>query len=308
MNQAFTEGLSRFFDQYSSTRGLVDSLIRAKSHPQEILILLCSRIDALASSAASEDEPSGRSFTRFVTIYSGCSKLFDSVSVGDLYYELDYHLWMLPGILEKAGRIRIFSRLNEPILRLLVDSEIALTQEEAQRLMKRILRALRRHFRATPNQPRTKRPLASANQIVQAVQDEFSGSRSGPLPQALEKAINPLISSKTLGRILYQRFRCEAIHGGRVLIEESRFFSERKPYWKPLRSKFYGPFQLVEFPAKFLASLFSNCLRNYRKRLEATGKVPPNVHFEMFSNDPFTNLDLLDGTLLPRGRTALPKL
>lgn len=307
MEEGLNKRLNRYFDQFSSTRDLVNGLIQAKSHPQEILILLCSRIDALASSAASEDEAKGKSFARFVTTYSGRSKLFESVSVGDVYYELDYHLWLLPGMLEKAGRIRVFSRLNEPILKLLVDSEIALTLREAQRLIKRIKRALHNHFRVAPNQRRRKRPLASANEIEQAVLNEFSGSHSSAQKDALRKGIDPLISSKTLARILYERFRCEAIHGGRVLIEEARFFAEREPYWKPIYSEFYGPFQFVEFPAQFLASLFSNCIRHYRKRLEVMHKVPPNVHFEMFADHPFSYLDLLDESLLPHGRTALPK-
>jgi hypothetical protein len=124
---------------------------------------------------------------------------------------------------------------------------------------------------------------------------------------ALPKALERLISSKTLARILYERFRCEVIHGGRVLIDEQRFFAEKEPYWKPLYSEFCGPFQLIEFPAQFLTSLFSDCIRNYRKRLESTGKLPPGIHFEIFGDDIFGYLDVLDENLLPRGRMALPK-
>jgi hypothetical protein len=307
MNENLSQGLDRVFGRFASTKELVDGLIRSKSHSQEILILLCSRIDALASGAAAEDEPRGRSFTGFLATYSGQPKLFDWVSAGDLYYELAYHSWLMPGMLEKPGRLRVFSRLNEPILKLLVDSDIALTQEDAQILIKRIQRGLRKHFRVAPNQPRRKQPSASVNGVRQAILDEFSGHRSRGNSEALRKALDPLVSSKTLARILYERFRCEAIHGGRVLIDETKFFSEKEPYWKPMYSEFYGPFQLVEFPAQFLASLLSDCIRNYRKRLEVTGKLPPNVHFEMFPEDPFGRLDLLDETLLPRGRTALPR-
>ena len=72
-------------------------------------------------------------------------------------------------------------------------------------------------------------------------------------------------------------------------------------------SEFYGPFQLIEFPAQFLALLLADCIRNYRKGLEAKGKVPPNVHFEMFPDDPLGHSDLLDETFLPSGRVAVPK-
>jgi hypothetical protein len=123
-----------------------------------------------------------------------------------LYYELDYHLWLLPGMLEKAGRIQTFSRLNEPILRLLVDSEIALTQEEAKHLLERIRRALRKHFRVAPGQPLKKSPMASAREITAAVLAEFRGVHTSASKTALPKALDPLINSKTLERILYERF------------------------------------------------------------------------------------------------------
>lgn len=72
-------------------------------------------------------------------------------------------------------------------------------------------------------------------------------------------------------------------------------------------SEFYGPFQFVEFPARFLSSLLSQCIQNYRRRLEATGKVPPDVHLEMFPEDPLEYAELIDEDLLPKGRIAVPR-
>lgn len=307
MDRILADGLDQFFSQYLSTQKLVNSLIDAKSNPQEILILLCSRIDALASAAAREAEPSGKSFTGFVKTYSGESELFESVSLGDLYYELDYHAWLMPGMIEKAGRIHTFSALNDPVLRLLVDSEIPLTLKNCQALVRRIQRVLRKHFRVAADQARVKAPLAAAAKIRNAICDEFSRHRDPATRHALPKALGPLLDSKTLAQILYTKFRCEAIHGGHIEIDEKRFFAEKHPYWKSVRSEFYGPFQWIEFPAQFLASLLSNCLRNYRKRLENTGKIPPSLHFCIFGDDIFQRLDLIDEFLLPRGRTAVPR-
>lgn len=106
---------------------------------------------------------------------------------------------------------------------------------------------------------------------------------------------------------MYDKFRCGVVHGGRVRIDEARFFNKKSAYWVPMYSEYYGPFQFVEFPARFLASLFSDCIQHYRKRLEATGKVPPDVHSEMFPEDPLGYIELIDEDLLPRGRTALPR-
>lgn len=165
MNPELIQALDRYFDQFSCTRQLVDQLIKAKSHPQEILILLCSRIDALASTAAAEDDPRAEAFVRFVSTYGGNRKLFESVSAGDLFYELDYHLWLMPGMLEKAGRLHVFSRLNESVVKLLVGSEIPLTLEEAQLLIRRIQRGLRKRFRVAPKQRRDKPEIGSPETI-----------------------------------------------------------------------------------------------------------------------------------------------
>jgi len=307
MNPELSQALDRYFGQFSSTRQLVDRLIRAKSHPQEILILLCSRIDALASTAAAEDDSRAEAFVRFVSTYSGNRKLFESVSAGDLFYELDYHLWLMPGMLEKAGRLHIFSRLNEPVVKLLVGSEIPLTLEEAQSLIRRIQRGLRKRFRVAPHQRRDKPEIGSPEAIRTAIVSAFSAKPAKSTGEALKKALDPLISSKTLARILYEKFRCGVIHGGSVRIDEARFFTEKSAHRTPMYSEYYGPFQFVEFPARFLTSLFSECIQNYRKRLEATGKVPPDVHYEMFPEDPFGHAELIDEDLLPRGRIAVPR-
>lgn len=99
--------LNQFFQQYSSTIDVVNGWVQAKIHPQEILILLCSRIDALASGAASEDETSTRAFTSFVTTYSGKSTLFESVSVSDVFYELDICGYCL-GCSKRLDALRFF--------------------------------------------------------------------------------------------------------------------------------------------------------------------------------------------------------
>jgi hypothetical protein len=86
------EGLERYFGTLSSTRTLLSDLVRRREHPVETLILLCARLDALASDSSAEGIPSKQAFRRFLEGYSGQKKLFESVSVGDLYYELLGHV------------------------------------------------------------------------------------------------------------------------------------------------------------------------------------------------------------------------
>lgn len=298
-----TAAVDKFFDQYSSTLELAEELIQSKSRSQEVLILLCSRLDALACNSVPEDEPRQRAFTRLITDYAKQRNLFESVSLGDFYYELSYHRWLLPGMIEKAGRLRAFSRLNEPFIKLIDESGIALTERDAHHLLSKMMRALEESFRVKPGQPRRKRSIGTIQDVTKAIMGKFQGIRSAEIRTALRTALKHVLSSQTIASILYQRFRCEAIHGGRVVIDEERFFIESEPYWVSRHSKYYGSFLFIEFPAKFLANILRNCIDTYRQCLLRKGKLPPDVIFRNFDDDIFDVIELLDEELLPKTRS-----
>jgi hypothetical protein len=310
MEKSIQKVLDTFFEQFSPTIELVNQLIGSKTHPQEIVLLLCGRLDALASSSVREEDSAAKSFTRFVSTYGQRRKLFESVSVGDLYYEVAYHRWVLPGTLVKPGRLRRFSPVDDGILHLFTESDIPLTHAAADQLLARTLAVLRKHFHATPGKSARKRTLATEREITQILMQGLKTALSQDSLTLLPKALKPLLSSKTIARILYEKFRCGIIHGGRVLIDGERFFSETEPYWTPLFSEFYGAFLHVEFPAKFLASLLRNCIKGYRHHLTAKGKVPPDILFQVFETDMMTYAQLVDSDLLPGGgpvKFALPR-
>ena len=80
-----------------------------------------------------------------------------------------------------------------------------------------------------------------------------------------------------------------------------QFFGETEPYWTPLFSEHYGSFLLVEFPARFLASLLHNCIEGYRFHLIAKGKVPADILFQVFEGEVLKYARLMDSDLLPEG-------
>jgi len=117
-SENLAERLDRFFGLFQPTIELAENLIRSKANAQEIVLLLCARLDALASCLAREDQSSRQSFIHMLVNYSGHRGLMQSVSAGDLYYELGYHRWLAEGLIPKPGRLHRFSRLNDPILSL----------------------------------------------------------------------------------------------------------------------------------------------------------------------------------------------
>jgi hypothetical protein len=275
--------------------------MRRREHPIEALILLCARLDALASDAAKEDTSSKQAFRNLLEAYSGERRLFESVSVGDLYYELAYHRWLLEGTLPKPGRLHRFSKVDDPVLHLLEDAGLPLVLEESRILLDTLLRIFEHNFHVRPRQPRSKprtiRTAALTTMLVQAAQR----TRLRRVAENLPTALGPLIESKRISALLYERFRCESIHGATIIINKSRFFAETDAYWEAQHSESYGFFELIEFPAAFLLRCLDTCIAQYRAHLLVKGKISPAIHFHAFSDDVLSELQFLDESLLPAG-------
>jgi hypothetical protein len=301
INKALVGALDKYFASFDGTRELAAELIAKRKHPIEALILLCARLDALASDAAKDDMSSRKAFTAFVAAYGGHRVLLNSVSIGDLYYELNYHRWLLEGMIPSPGRLHLFSRLNEPILHLLDEAGLPLTLKDSEALLDTLIRICKQEYRAVPGhrvtKPRVAKIAALQNVFVKRARRTKLKKFADKLPQAL----TPLLERMKISSILYERFRSESIHGATVILDLRRFFTERDIYWKTLYSPFYGRFELVEFPARFLLLLLERCIATYRAALVARGKLPPDIHSYAFPSDIFESLDLLDQELLPEG-------
>jgi hypothetical protein len=300
-----TERLEGFFSLFQPTIELAEKLIETKVNAQELVLLLCARLDALASCTSREDESNRQSFIRLVVNYGGHRDLMEGVSAGDLYYELGYHRWLTEGLIPKPGRLTRFSHVNDPILHLLERSGIPLTVGAVQILLTRLMRVIENSFRCRPGQPLRKPMIGPPKAVMDKIRREFSRSRDVELRDNLEGAIRPLLEAKTIGTLLYGNFRNGAVHGLKVQFDENTFFKGQKPYWEPLHSKYYPPFMFVKFPGPFLLDLLRNCTKTLKQKMLAMGKLPPDVHFHAFG--PGTNdLQFLDESLLPKsGRIKL---
>ncbi len=303
----FDKKLDRYFSIFDSTIQLVRELIKEKRHPQEVLILLCARLDALASDATSEDVSNSEAFSLFVTHYGGHRQLFESVSAGDLYYELGFHRWLIEGTIPKAGRLCRFSRVDDTTIELLTKSGIPLTVRDATHLLDKTMSAIKKRYRVNARQVESRSLVASSHDIESTILGRFREPRMKEIRANLPSALAPLLRSKRLAAILYQRFRNESIHGAQVLFNVDKFFTETEPYWEGETSTYFGPYLLVEFPAQFLLNTLENCIRTFRGHILGKQKMPPDVHFHVCGDQSFQHLEWLDHELLPASRILTPK-
>ena len=278
----FHEKLNLFFTLFDPTLRLAEELLSSHRHAQEVVLLLCARLDALACCIAPADQPNRRSFTNLLTNYSGYRDLMASVSLGDLYYELGFHRWLAEGMIPKPGRLLRFSDLDDPIISLLDRSGIPLTSAAAQQFLSRIMRVLNSNYRCRPGQPHRKLTLAKPKSIAAKLEAEFRSSRDRDISGQIGEAIQPLLERQTVAGLLYSGFRNNAVHGAKVEFEETTFFRASQPYWQPMYPDYYPPFMTIKFPGRFLLDVLHNCLRTLKGKMLATGKLPPDVHFHVF--------------------------
>lgn len=308
--RALEKGLDQYFSAYDSSQELAVELIKRRQHPIDVLILLCARLDALASDALGDDTSHKQAFCRFLTDYGGYRKLFEAVSVPDLYYEIGYHRWKLSGTIPAPGRLNRVSELDDPFFHLIEDSGLPITLSEIGRLLDTVKRILEAAFRVKARQASSKSRISSVSALKNVIEDAAKRTRLRRIASRLPQALLPLMNRTSMSNILYERFRCEAIHGASVRIDTDRFFSESEVYWKPIYPIYQGrKYELVEFPAAFLLECLKTCIGTYRTHLLAKGNVPHAIYFHGF-DDLLSTVHFLDPESMPEGgavRLKLPK-
>ncbi|HEX5461379.1 MAG TPA: hypothetical protein VFX20_15550 [Steroidobacteraceae bacterium] len=295
------QGLERYFEAYESSQSLASELIRRREHPIDLLILLCARLDALASDASSEELSHRERFSRFITHYGSHRQLFEAVSIPDLYYEIGFHRWRLEQTISAPGRLHRYGRLDDAFLHLIEDSGLPLTVKEMDRMLDTVTRILEGNFRAKARQPLSKSRTASVTRLKELIESAVRKTRLRRIANRLPSALRPLMDRARVSIILYERFRCESIHGASVRIDNRRFFSEQSVYWKPIYPIYAGrKYELLEFSANFLLDCLKTCIGGYRNHLLAKGKVPHGIYFHAFE-DAWSMLHFLDEDSLSDG-------
>ncbi len=292
------------FTRYDSTIELLQQFIRKRSNVQEFILLVCARLDSflnLAFTGKSQKD----NFVDFLTHHSGNKTKLLEISVPDFFEHLGYHLWVLPGCLEKEGRFHMFDpRRDEQFVLFIWNSGIALTQEKVGFLLKFLMNALRRRYRVLPNQPLSKNSADNASNIVTYLEDEAKKHKKAFVREAIcsNKYLFSLIKDFSLASLLYREYRCGIIHEYGVDIRSTDFFGKHDVYWQPFYNDIAEPTHRlrIQFPAQFLLKLLTNCVNSYKLRLQKTKQLPEELFFEIC--DFMNELKYLDERTIPEGK------
>jgi hypothetical protein len=288
------------FADYDETISLLDSYASTREHPNELAILACARVDALANLAARGKSQRER-FISFTEEFSGKRSLLQEVALPNLYFGLVRHYETTFLTLETPGRIQLFDREEEmPYIRFLAASGLPLTERDVVRFLQWFSIEIQRHYRTTATQNRAKPTLDTRDAVVGHLRDAASRRRDKAYLRATE-SLDGFVRDYQVEAILYREVRSGAIHSFEFGVNEERFFAEPDLFVDTVRRGYDTTLYLsVEFSAAWLIDLLRDCLRNYKDRLKASRRLPPSLWGEIC--DPDSEVEMFDDSLLEEPR------
>ena len=86
--KSIDERIRAAFDEYRGTAALLDDFVRARRHAQELIILVCSRLDGLANLAMTQKKSQRDRFVSFLHAYSGRPAELGRVLLPNMYFDV----------------------------------------------------------------------------------------------------------------------------------------------------------------------------------------------------------------------------
>ena len=166
----FEKRVDKAFQHYYDTVNLIDNLLKEKNNPQEIILLVCSRLDSLANLLKKNQQGQKSSFIHFLLNFSGDTKFFNRISIGDLYNYLYFFGGLSEdGLVQSPGRIRKFGKDSEDFLSFIEKSTIPITAKSVRQIAFRISRILEKNYRVKLGQSLSKRYTTSLGELSSAI-------------------------------------------------------------------------------------------------------------------------------------------
>jgi len=300
------ERIEQGFSAYAETLRLVDQLIVSKSNVQEIILLVCARIDSLSHLMRYSGSDKDR-FTHFLARYSYFGRRAWAVSTPDLYDSLCCWRWLLPFYLPAPGRLQVFDQTrDERFINFLWESGVPITDTEVSSLLSFLLRTLKQKYRVVPKQARAKPALDVASGIQKLLARAAATPRRKRILQAL-KFVMPMLKEFSLGALLYKEYRCRVIHEYAVDIDESVFFRGKDVLWRAVYHVWEPdrPALQVVFPAAVLRKLLATGLGRFIQELEHRRRLPADVFLDLCH--PIRELEFLDQDSISPGKALRPR-
>ena len=288
------------FDEYRATAALLDEFVRGRQHAQELVILVCSRLDALANLAMTQKRSQRDRFVSFLHTYSGRQAELRRVLLPNMYFDIFVKYATLPGTIPVPGRLCSYDISRDgAFLQFIVDSGVPLTADGVSKWLHRLSVWIQQKYRTTVTQSKSKPHYDDVNSITRYLEACSRAYRKGTYAQAVA-AIGQILNNFRLADVLYRDYRSRSIHEFSFSADE-RFFTERSIY---VATRFHAwdstRFLEVCVSAHWLVNLYRETVGRYERSLLARRQLPIDLWDELC--DTSKELAFLDDASVPVGR------
>ncbi len=299
MKPSIEDRINRAFNEHRETLILLNNLARERKHPKEIVILVCSRLDALANSAMTNKELQRERFTSFLFKYYEKPNELQQVALPNMYFDIITRSEILELTFPTAGRIRSYDMTGDRVfLEFINASGLPLTSDDVRKLLLRLSYWLRQAYRTSSTQPKSKPHIDIVDSVVRNLETKSKAYRKGLYNQAVTK-IKPFVCQFRLAEILYRDYRCRSIHESSFATDE-RFFTEPGLYLETRYHTFFETRSLnLCVSARWLIELYRSIAYRYQQKLIHLGKIPIDLWIELCG---VSELSFLDESTIPNGK------
>src|SRR6266481_2843059 len=88
MKRKIEDRVNAAFEEHRATTALLENFIQSREYPNEIVILACARLDALANLAMTKKQGQRNRFVSFLHTYSGRRNELEQVALPNLYLHI----------------------------------------------------------------------------------------------------------------------------------------------------------------------------------------------------------------------------
>lgn len=284
--------LNKFFDTYRDKSDFLKGLEKKHKAPDEIILLTCCHLDQLGNCLYSKASSNKRSFEQLLFEHSGEKDEFNLISVSNLTSDLFRFAEFAFIIIEKPGRINIFSNEEKALIQFIDQTGISLTGKMLYKFLISVYKNLKANFRIHPYQTDKKDSFGNIDEIANAVVTDSKIKKLAP--DLNENILKNLLKEYTFASILYKDYRCKAVHEiAGISIDPANFWRKKRPYFSPLKFLFCkDSFYTLEFPSFFLIEVLNTCIDCVEKAILGKGLLPIRIFNEICDMDEFDFVDI----------------
>jgi hypothetical protein len=274
---AVDNAIRLYFQPLRDRLKTVGQFISERRYSHEVILLLCTYLDALAATIFGNNTPSAEArLGAFLATFSSFGQRWGHISLPDFYNLLVHaELWTNLYFSQLALRPPQ-STLEQSLKTSGFNLKDWRQEEDVGRFLKEISIKLASLGKVTAAQE------AGTGMIEETTLLFALGPR-------LAKALKPLIERFRVSSVLYRNLRCSSVHELHLptwLTEEDSFWNGHQPYFMKWKDElvFGNDIELLTlaFPARFLLKTCEECIERVHKTLLTTRKIPVDIWYDTF--------------------------